>query len=95
MLVTYVPKRLKEGRELDVMLSSASWIAGQILREGEPLQAVGESQGPPTGVAAFPPPPPATKPAVEEKSEVKLRAAPDPVEAPTYTRASVPPPSAH
>jgi hypothetical protein len=90
-LVAYVPKKLTDGRDLDVMISSVSWIAKRIQQEGEPLQPVAESQAPPTGVAAFPPPPPATKPRLEPT----LRAAPEPVEEPVYTRASVPPPSAN
>lgn len=90
-LVVYVPKRLKESRELDQMLSAASWIARRILQEGEPLRAVAVqlSKAPPTGKDAFPPPPPATKP----KIETKLRAAPEPVIEQAYTRASIPPPS--
>jgi hypothetical protein len=90
-LVVYVPKRLKEGHELDSMIAAASWIARRIIAEGEPLHMVEESQPPPTGVAAFPSPPPATKPHVEPT----LRVAPDPLdEEVTYRRASVPPPSA-
>lgn len=92
-LVVYVPKRLKEGRDLDQMLSATSWIAKRILQEGEPLRAVVKqfSKAPPIGAAAFPPPPPATKPRVE----TKLRAAPEPVIAPTRTGASIPPPGTH
>lgn len=94
-LVVYVPKRLKEARDLDTMLSATSWIAQRILHEGEPLRAVAAqlSKAPPTGVDAFPPPPPATKPEVESKTKTKLRAAPEPVVEPAYTRASIPPPS--
>ncbi|MBJ7355174.1 MAG: hypothetical protein JHC98_10135 [Thermoleophilaceae bacterium] len=90
-LVLYVPKRLKDGSDLDTMLSATSWIARRILAEGEPLHMVEESQPPPSGVDAFPAPPPATKPHVEPK----LRVAPEPVvvEA-AYRRASVPPPTA-
>jgi hypothetical protein len=92
-LVVYVPRRVKRGEELDSMLATASWIARRILQEGEPLKVVNEqlSKAPPQGRAAFPDPPPATIPQVEPQ----LRAAPDPaVEAPRYTRASIPPPSA-
>lgn len=95
-LVVYAPKLLKKGRELDQMLSAASWIARRIIAEGEPLRAVVHdlSKAPPTGAAAFPPPPPATKPRVE----TRLRSAPEPDELPAakvaYTRASIPPPSA-
>jgi hypothetical protein len=89
-LVVYVPKRLKEGRELDAMLSAASWIARRITAEGEPLHMVEESQPPPTGVDAFPSPPPPTKPHIEPT----LRVAPEPVVVEeVYRRASVPPPS--
>lgn len=89
-LVVYVPKRLKEGRDLDAMLSAASWIARRILAEGEPLHMVEESQPPPSGVEAFPSPPPATKPHIEPS----LRVAPEPVVVEeAYRRASVPPPS--
>lgn len=89
-LVVYASKRLKQDRELDAMLSAASWIARRILAEGEPLHMVEESQAPPTGVDAFPSPPPATKPRIEPA----LQVAPEPevVEA-AYRRASVPPPS--
>ena len=89
-LVVYAHKRLKQGRELDAMLSAASWIARRILAEGEPLHMVEESQPPPMGVDAFPSPPPATHPHIEPT----LHVAPEPevVEA-AYRRASVPPPS--
>jgi hypothetical protein len=89
-LVVYVPKRLKDAAELDAMITAASWIARRILAVGEPLHMVEESQPPPTGVDAFPSPPPATKPHIEPT----LRVAPEPapVEV-TYRRASMPPPS--
>lgn len=89
-LVAYVPKRLTAGADLDTMLSSVSWIARRITSEGEPLHSVEESQPPPTGVGAFPDPPPATKPHIEPT----LRSVPEPVEATSYRQASVPPPSA-
>jgi hypothetical protein len=89
-LVVYVPKRLKDGQDLDAMLSATSWIARRILAEGEPLHMVEESHAPPSGVDAFPSPPPATKPHIEPT----LRVAPEPVAVETaYRRASVPPPS--
>ncbi|MBI2691260.1 MAG: hypothetical protein HYX29_04875 [Solirubrobacterales bacterium] len=89
-LVVYVPKRLKEGRDLDAMLAAASWIARRIIAEGEPLNMVEESQAPPTGVDAFPSPPPPTKPHVEPT----LRVAPEPVVVEdAFRRASVPPPT--
>ncbi|HEV8234740.1 MAG TPA: hypothetical protein VGP84_09075, partial [Gemmatimonadaceae bacterium] len=91
-LVVYVPKRLKDGEDLDTMLSATSWIARRILAEGEPLHMLEESQPPPTGVAAFPAPPPATKPFIEPT----LRVAPEPVVAEVaYRRVSMPPPPSH
>lgn len=90
-LVVYVPKRLKDGRDLDTMLSATSWIARRLLAEGEPLHMVEESQPPPSGVDAFPSPPPATKPHIEPI----LRVAPEPVVVEeAYRRASMPPPTA-
>ncbi|MBJ7459662.1 MAG: hypothetical protein JHD02_10775 [Thermoleophilaceae bacterium] len=89
-LVTYVPKRLTAGEDLDAMLAAASWIARRITAEGEPLHSVEESQPPPVQLHAFPDPPPATKP----HAEPTLRAVPEPAQAQSNRQISVPPPSA-
>ncbi len=93
-LVVYAPHLLKRPEEIDGLIALAESIAERLLEVGEPLKAVDTtlSHGPPSGVAAFPSPPPATKPHVEPH----LRVAPEPETerraAPGYGRASVPPP---
>lgn len=95
-LVVHVKKRLRDAEELDLMVEALVEIARRISKEGEPLKAVDDShsKAPPTGVKAFPPPPPATKPAVEQPDAPKLHAVPEPQPERTYKRASIPPPSA-
>ncbi|MFT4048705.1 MAG: hypothetical protein QM648_02575 [Solirubrobacterales bacterium] len=95
MLVVYVPRRLKSADDLDALLAATRRIAKQIGSSGEPLQAVApiDSKAPPQGVAAFPPPPPATKPRLEPRLVVAPEVPIEEPSAPTYTRASTPPPA--
>lgn len=94
MLVLYVPGHLRGADQLDGIIDFTARVAQRLLVTGEPLKAVApsDSQAPPRGVAAFPAPPPATKP----KLEPALRIAPSPrAIAPPgreTTRASIPPP---
>lgn len=94
-LVVYAPRRLKLAGEFDALLAAAKRIAKQVSEAGEPLHAVGEadSAGPPHGVAAFPAPPPATKPRVEPHLHVAPEPEPDQEAQPTYKRVSTPPPA--
>ncbi len=104
-LVVYSPRRLRSGAELDALVSLTGHVARSLMLVGEPLsvpQAI-SSKAPPTGTAAFPPPPPARNPELEPL----LRAAPDPTQpaqpyaadapptraAGTRRRASMPPPA--
>lgn len=64
VLVVYVAGRLSSDEHLDSLVALTARIATCLLEAGEPLgvAGIGDSKGPPTGVAAFPPPPAATKP---------------------------------
>jgi hypothetical protein len=93
-LLLYAAGRLRTSAELDELLSLTSRVAGQLLNAGEPLKAVepSHSHAPPSGVAAFPAPPPATKPQVEPILRSVVSAIPEPEVAPAPIRRSVPPP---
>jgi hypothetical protein len=88
-LVVYVPRRAKDADTFYWLLDCTRWIAKRIIQEGEPITQL-VSLAPPTGVKAFPSPPPATKPRLAPR----LAPVPEPVAAPTYVRASMPPPAA-
>lgn len=63
-LVVYSARRLRTSAELDALVALTGHVARSLIAAGEPLSVPENltSMAPPTGVAAFPPPPPATHP---------------------------------
>jgi hypothetical protein len=93
-LLVYTASRLRTQAELDELVSLTSRIAKHLISVGEPLRAVDApaSHGPPTGVEAFPAPPPATRPPVEPTLKSVASIAPTDVRSSGPGRRSVPPP---
>lgn len=94
-LLVYAAERLDRAEELDALVDLTGQITRRLLEVGEPLRVVEaiNSQAPPVGVAAFPAPPPATKPRVEPTLRV-AQSTPAPQPLPREDgRRSVPPPT--
>lgn len=95
VLVTYAAGRLDRPEELNALIDLTAKLAGRLLEVGEPLRAVepGSSHAPPPRLhSPFPPPPPATKPKVDQPTGLSAVPSIEPRATRGAARGSVPPP---